>query len=70
MNADIKEKRNTAVIQTRQLKLEVTATPMATLQQWIRQSKSTMWTAYLYNLWGTEVWTAAQYPYPFGRHDC
>jgi len=64
-NADIKERR-TAVgrERRRRRKLEEAAQAMAELQKSIRWSNSQMWSEYLQNLRGAEVWRAAQYANP------
>jgi len=60
-NADIKERRKVVGREKRRLNSEEAARAKAKLQKSIRQSKSKIWSDYLQNLRGAEVWRGARY---------
>jgi hypothetical protein len=63
-NADIKERRKAVGREKRRRNSGEAARAKAKLQKSIRQSKSKMWSEYLQNLRGAEVWRAARYVNP------
>jgi len=64
-NADIKKRTKVVGRETRRRrKSEEASRAKAELQKLIRQSKKKMWSEYLPNLWGPEVWRAARYVNP------
>jgi len=63
-NADIKERRKVGGREKRRRNSGEAARAKAKLQKSIRQSKSKMWSEYLQNLRGAEVWRAARYANP------
>jgi len=64
-NTDIRERRRTVGRERRRgWNSDQAARAKAELQKSIRQSKRTMWSNYLQNLRGAEVWNAARYPNP------
>jgi len=58
-NADIKERRKAVGREKRRRNSEGAPRAKAKLQKSIRQSKGKMWSDYLQNLRGAEVWRAA-----------
>jgi len=64
-NADIRERRKAVGREKRRrLNSEEAAKAKAELQKFIQQSKRTMWSEYLQNLRGADVWRAARYANP------
>jgi len=63
-NADIKERRNAVGREKRKRNSGEAARAKAELQRSIQRSKSRMWSDYLQNLRGAEVWRAARYANP------
>jgi len=64
-NADIKKRRHPVGRENRRRRNSEGATrAKPELQKSIRQSKRTMWSEYLQNLRGAEVWRAARYANP------
>lgn len=63
-NADIKERRTVVGRERRRRNPGEAARANGKLQKLIRQSKNTMWSEYLQNIRGAEVWRTARYTKP------